>query len=294
MQMIPRPEYPRPQYARPTWMNLNGTWQFEIDHGASGRARGMVEKEKLEGEILVPFCPESELSGVHNTDFMQSVWYRRAFTLPKDAEGKRVLLHFGAVDYKCEAWVNGQSVGVHEGGYVSFTFEITNALREGENTLVVCADDFMRMGRQPFGKQSDRYHSYGCSYTRTTGIWQTVWLEWVAPAYMKKARMVPDAMSGSLFLDVTVDGAAEGMEVEARACTRRCLSSASFTGRIIWAISAGAKCPRGESIPPSRIRWEFSCASGWKASTAIITRLASWAGVRGTKRGAKAATACAT
>ena len=217
MQMIPRPEYPRPQYARPTWMNLNGTWQFEIDHGASGRARGMVEKEKLEGEILVPFCPESELSGVHNTDFMQSVWYRRAFTLPKDAEGKRVLLHFGAVDYKCEAWVNGQSVGVHEGGYVSFTFEITNALHEGENTLVVCADDFMRMGRQPFGKQSDRYHSYGCSYTRTTGIWQTVWLEWVAPAYMKKARMIPDAMSGSLFLDVTVDGAAEGMEVEARA-----------------------------------------------------------------------------
>ena len=217
MQHMPRPEYPRPQFVRPGWMNLNGTWQFEIDHGASGRARGLMEKEKLAQEILVPFCPESALSGVNYKDFMATVWYRRSFNLPAEAAGKRVLLHFGAVDYKCEAWVNGQSVGTHEGGYASFTFEITAAVHAGENTLVVCADDDLRGGRQPFGKQSSRFHSYGCSYTRTTGIWQTVWLEWVSPVYVEKMRLTPDAANGSVYLDATINGPAAGMTLEAAA-----------------------------------------------------------------------------
>ena len=123
MTAIPRSEYPRPQFSRPAWMNLNGTWQFEIDHGASGRARGLIEKEPLAQTINVPFCPESELSGINNKDFMAAVWYRRTFTLPEEALSGRVILNFGAVDYKCEAWVNGVSVGVHEGGYSSFSFE---------------------------------------------------------------------------------------------------------------------------------------------------------------------------
>ena len=214
---IPREEYPRPQFARSTWMNLNGVWQFEMDLGASGRARGLIEKEKLEREILVPFCPESALSGVNYKDFMAAVWYRRTFDLPPEAEGKRVLLHFGAVDYRCEAWVNGQSVGVHEGGYASFTFEITAALHGGENTLVVCADDRQREGRQPFGKQSDRSASYGCSYTRTTGIWQTVWLEWVNPVYIESVQYIPDAENGTLFVDALISGNARGMELSAQA-----------------------------------------------------------------------------
>ncbi|MBE5787767.1 MAG: beta-galactosidase [Clostridiales bacterium] len=216
MHTIPRPEYPRPQFFRPSWMNLNGNWQFEIDHGASGRARGLVEKE-LSGSILVPFCPESPLSGVNHKDFMAAVWYRRSFTLPKAAEGQRVMLHFGAVDYRCEAWINGKSAGVHEGGYASFSFEITAFLQEGENTLVVCADDQLRSGRQPFGKQSDRYHSHGCSYTRTTGIWQTVWLEWVPQTYVKKVKMIPDAQNGVLYLEALVDGDAREMQMQAQA-----------------------------------------------------------------------------
>ena len=195
-------------------MNLNGQWQFEIDHGASGRARGMVERE-LNGVITVPFCPESKLSGVEYKDFMAAVWYRRSFTLSPEAEGRRVLLHFGAVDYRCEAWVNGKSVGVHEGGYVSFTFEVTAALKPGENSLIVCAEDDQRHGRQPYGKQSDRYHSYACSYTRTTGIWQTVWLEWVNPVYIKGVKMIPDATNGTLFLDAEIAGNASGMRLEA-------------------------------------------------------------------------------
>ena len=214
---IPRSEYPRPQFVRPGWQNLNGKWQFEIDNGASGRARGLVEKETLEQTIMVPFCPESELSGVNHKDFMAAVWYRRSFTLPEEAAGQRVLLHFGAVDYKCEAWVNGVSVGVHEGGYASFSFEITDALKAGENVLVVCADDDLRGGRQPFGKQCDRYHSRGCSYTRTTGIWQTVWLEWVPQTYIRSIHMIPDAMNGCVYIDATIDGCAKGMTFHAGA-----------------------------------------------------------------------------
>ena len=198
-------------------MNLNGTWQFEIDHGGSGRARGLIEKETLASSILVPFCPESDLSGVANKDFMAAVWYRRTFTLPEEAKGQRILLHFGAVDYKCEAWVNGKSVGIHEGGYVSFTFEITGAVCEGENTLVICADDDQCHGRQPYGKQCYHYHSSGCSYTRTTGIWQTVWLEWVPQTCLRSFRSVPNAADGSIYIDALIDGNAMGGTLKAEA-----------------------------------------------------------------------------
>lgn len=217
MQTIPRPEYPRPQFVRPSWMNLNGTWQFEIDHGASGRARGMVEKPVYEKSILVPFCPESRLSGIGNTDFMAAVWYRRTFVLPEEAEGQRVLLHFGAVDYACEAWVNGRSVGVHKGGYASFAFEITDALQPGENTLVVCAQDDTRCEVQPTGKQTIVYQSRGCRYTRTTGIWQTVWLEWVSETYISKVKLIPDAANGSIHIEAHVDGPTAGMTLAAHA-----------------------------------------------------------------------------
>lgn len=206
MSQLPRPEYPRPQFVRPGWMNLNGTWQFEIDHGASGRARGLIDGA-YSREITVPFCPESRLSGVEYKDFMAAVWYRRTFTLPEEAQGKRVLLHFGAVDFRCEAWVNGKSVGVHEGGYVSFTFEITDALVPGENTLVVCADDDQRAGFQPYGKQSARYESYGCSYTRTTGIWQTVWLEFLPETHIEKIKIFPSVETGSFDVEALLKGA---------------------------------------------------------------------------------------
>jgi len=214
---IPRSEYPRPQFVRKAYMNLNGVWQFEIDHGASGRARGLVNKPVLDGTIIVPFCPESRLSGVGHTDFMAAVWYRRTFTLPEEAAGKRVMLHFGAVDYRCEVWVNGVSAGVHEGGFASFSFEITKLFTPGENTLVVCADDEPRGGKQPLGKQSVRYHSAGCHYTRTTGIWQTVWLEWVSDTFIRSVKMTPDAQNGRLYIDAELDGNADGAALYADA-----------------------------------------------------------------------------
>lgn len=198
MTTIPRPEYPRPQFVRDAFVNLNGWWQFEADDGDSGLSRGLVEKSPLDGRILVPFCPESDLSGVGRKDFMRAVWYRRAFTLPEAAQGKRVILHFGAVDYACTVWVNGREAGRHEGGYVSFSFDITDQLQPGENTLVVRAQDDTRSPHQPSGKQSEKYESYGCFYTRTTGIWQTVWLEWVDACHILRAEYTPHARDGVL------------------------------------------------------------------------------------------------
>ncbi len=206
--MIPRPEYPRPQFVRDGWVNLNGEWEFEIDQGCSGEARGLPNQPRLSGKIMVPFCPESRLSGVANTDFMNCVWYKRSFTVPAEAVGKRVLLHFGAADYRTKVWVNGLYAGMHEGGYTPFTLEITQALREGNNLLTVSCEDHVRNDMQPNGKQSRLYHSHGCDYTRTTGIWQTVWMEWVNPVYILRSFITPDAMNGTVRFRIETENAA--------------------------------------------------------------------------------------
>lgn len=150
---IPRPEYPRPQMVRSAWMNLNGEWQFEIDAGKSGRERWLYQAEALSERITVPFCPESKLSGIENKDFMASVWYRREIVIPEDWMGNRILLHFGAVDYDTEVWINGVSAGKHRGGYSSFCFDITGYLKADKNVITVCAEDDVRSKLQPAGKQ---------------------------------------------------------------------------------------------------------------------------------------------
>ena len=158
MNTIPRSEHPKPQFHRDSWMNLNGLWAFEIDNGRSGKARGLSAADaQLSGQILVPFCPQSELSGVNHKDFLYGVWYRRTVDLTKEQLSGRVVLHFGAVDYRCEAFVNGVSVGTHTGGYVSFCFDVTEAVREGENVLTVYAEDDERDPLIPRGKQSELF-----------------------------------------------------------------------------------------------------------------------------------------
>jgi beta-galactosidase/beta-glucuronidase len=207
MKNIIRPEYPRPQMVRDQWVNLNGTWEFEMDHGRSGRARDLPSAEKLGQSIIVPFCPESELSGIRYTDFMSAVWYRRSFDVPMNWQGSRILIHFGAVDYDTEVWINGQSVGKHSGGYSSFSFDITSYLKEGEpNVVTVLAEDDVRTGLQTGGKQSSRYASYGCYYTRSTGIWQTVWLEAVSLTYVDAFQIIPDPANQCAHLTVSLAG----------------------------------------------------------------------------------------
>ena len=197
---IPRAEHPDPQWERKNWKNLNGTWQFEIDNAQSGEERGLIEAPALAGEITVPFCPESGLSGVGNTDFMLQVWYKKAvcFTA-EELDGNRVLLHFGAADFKTTVWVNGKLAGTpHVGGFGSFSYDITALLQVGDNLITVKCFDDTRAPNQAGGKQSLRYASYGCFYTRTTGIWQTVWYEIVPETHIQYAKFLPDLENASV------------------------------------------------------------------------------------------------
>lgn len=208
---LPRPEYPRPQMVREAWLNLNGSWEFELDPGVSGEDRGLNAGSPFSRKIVVPFCKESTLSGIGEKEFMLCVWYRRHFDLPADWQDKRVLLHFGAVDYDTKVWVNDSLAGTHRGGYSSFSFEITGLVKAGDNVIVVRAFDDTRSGLQPKGKQCSHYESRGVHYTRTTGIWQTVWLEAVCQTYLKSFRIYPDADGGKVTVQAAVDGEAEGL-----------------------------------------------------------------------------------
>ncbi len=189
----PRAEYPRPQFDRSTWQNLNGTWTYTFDFGRTGKDRGFQNSKGFDGKITVPFCPESKLSGVGHTDFINEIWYHRTLTVPSDWKGKNILLHFGAVDYEATIYINGKFVMKHFGTGSSFTADITKFAKPGETVnLVVDVKDDLRGGKQPGGKQSVLFHSYGCSYTRTTGIWQTVWMEPVSPEGLKQVIATPD------------------------------------------------------------------------------------------------------
>lgn len=207
---IPRPEYPRPRMVRNEWMNLNGQWQFEIDHSDTGVERKFYERTDFDREITVPFVPESKLSGIEYVDFMKAVWYRRTFTLPASWKGGRTLIHFGAVDYRSQVWINGKLVGKHTGGYTPFAFDITDSLNDGENSVVVYAFDDTRDRLQPSGKQSMKYSNYAAQYTRCTGIWQTVWLEHVPDIYVEKLKLTPDVDAGRLLALVSLNARYEG------------------------------------------------------------------------------------
>ncbi len=205
--IIPRPEHPQPMMQRENWQNLNGEWLFEFDFGVSGAERGLFKPDKAEEytkRIRVPFCPESELSGIGYKDFIPAVWYKRSITVTEEHLKGRVLLHFGAVDYECDVYINGEKAGSHFGGYSSFTLDITDFLNIGENDLTVNARDNVRSGKQPRGKQSSAFYSRGCDYTRTTGIWQTVWLEFVPTGYIKTAKYYPDIEAGAFDIELTL------------------------------------------------------------------------------------------
>lgn len=208
---LPRPEYPTPQFARSEWLNLNGEWEFSEDFGISGIERGLARPGAAgyDKKITVPFCRESVLSGIGNVDFCECVWYRRKLTLPEgwQTAGRRVIFHIGASDYETTVYVNGKAFRTHIGGYVEFSYDITPALVPGENVLVIRALDLLRSKAQPGGKQSQRYDSHGCSYTRTTGIWQTLWLESVPDAYLTGLRIVPDVAGRRAVLTLKAENA---------------------------------------------------------------------------------------
>ena len=210
---LPRPEHPRPQFVRERWVSLNGPWEFEFDPADSGLERGLLHRE-LNSTILVPFCPESELSGIGDVDFHPAVWYRRRVRVPDDFSGARAVLHFGAVDHDATVWADGVEVGRHRGGFSGFSVDLGDAAVAGSEVTVVVRARDRRDGVQARGKQSRRYENHDCDYTRTTGIWQTVWLEAVPPASMGRPRTTPDVDASSFWFEVPVHRAPAGARLE--------------------------------------------------------------------------------
>ena len=175
---IPRSEHPRPDFMRDTFYNLNGEWQFAFDDGDQGLRDGWYRPSvALQRRITVPFAYQSRMSGIGPTDEIHPIlWYRRGFTVPPEMAGRRILLCFGAVDYRCRVYVNGALAGAHEGGYAPFALDITLLLRDGENDLCLRVEDAPDCA-QPRGKQYWDRGLMGCWYTPVSGIWQTVYLE---------------------------------------------------------------------------------------------------------------------
>ncbi|MBN2642498.1 MAG: hypothetical protein JXR78_12660 [Victivallales bacterium] len=280
---VPRNEYPRPQFKRDRWMCLNGEWQFEIDNGDSGLQRGFLEQE-LKNRIMVPFCPESKLSGIGCKDFMEAVWYRRHINIPGDWREK-ILLHFQACDYDTTVWVNGHELGSHRGGFTPFCFEISKFIIPGDNVeIVVRARDYSRMHKAA-GKQSlNKYNNQGCFYDRTTGIWQTVWLEPVPQCSFNRPRITPDPTGCCFNIQTPLRGIKnKGMHIKAKIFAKdKLISSASICADLQMTPELTLNIPETDMI-----LWEPGAAFLYDvelelldAGGNVVDRVSSYAGMR--------------
>jgi beta-galactosidase/beta-glucuronidase len=212
---IPRPEFPQPQFEREQWMNLNGSWEFEFDDQNAGLDAHWASGAKtFSRNITVPFCFESPASGINDPSFHPWIWYRRSVTLHSSWTGKRLLLHFGAVDYRAMVWVNGALAGSHEGGSVPFQFDITALVKPGSNVITVRAEDPPTDRFIPRGKQYWEVQSRSIFYKRTSGIWQTVWLEATGASYLEQVRITA-AVDGNVRFAARIARPQPGLEFRA-------------------------------------------------------------------------------
>jgi beta-galactosidase/beta-glucuronidase len=205
---IPRPEYPRPQFVRDNnWINLNGDWDFSFDDsdiGLKERWYKLDSNASFKRKIIVPFCFQSSLSGIGDTSFHEIIWYKKQFDVSKAFLENRTFLHFGAVDYSCTVYLNGEYVGSHEGGYVGFSIDVTNYIIE-YNTLVLRVEDPSQDLEIPRGKQYWKQNLEGIFYPRVSGIWQTVWLEYVSSvSYIKKIKITPNIDKSEIIIEFNI------------------------------------------------------------------------------------------
>jgi beta-galactosidase/beta-glucuronidase len=221
----PLPEYPRPQLIRDNnWKNLNGLWEYAIT------PKTEINPTQFEGKILVPFAVESALSGVKRTVGKDSIlWYRNIITIPATMKGKQILLHFGAVDWQTEVFVNGKSIGTHEGGFDPFSFNITSFLNKGNTQEIkIRVWDPTEDGPQPRGKQVKRPR--GIWYTPVTGIWQTVWLEALPGTYIASTKQTPDIDAHTIKVDVALNKTAENDKVKVEVLDGASVITSEFLG----------------------------------------------------------------
>lgn len=212
---IYRQEHPNPQFERSQWQNLNGEWDFGFKKAAVGfkfsnderRAVKYHNENHYPYKINVPFCVESKLSGIGNTDFVNLAWYRKKVNIHKN--GGRIFLHIGAADYLTTVLVNAKPAGRHSGGYTSFKFDITDLAVDGENEIFILCEDDVKNPLVCRGKQSEQKKSHDCDYTRTTGIWQTVYLEYTPQEYIENFRIYPDAENSSVTISMNFKGTAD-------------------------------------------------------------------------------------
>jgi beta-galactosidase/beta-glucuronidase len=234
---IPRNEYPRPQFVRPEWRCLNGEWQFEMDQGDSGLERGLLARP-LNDKITVPFCPESQLSGIGNTDYQNAVWYRREIEVPAAWSGQRVLLHLQACDYDTTIWVDGRKVRRHRGGFTPITCTLRDSSESQTAFSVVVRARDGSVAPQPRGKQPLELLPSGCLYYRTTGIWQTVWIEPVPASYLGRPRITPSVAHNTLTVACPVIGSRPDQRLVVRLRDER--------GPVVEGC-----CPLGSDLTPS-------------------------------------------
>ncbi|WP_438495854.1 glycoside hydrolase family 2 protein [Paenibacillus sp. IHBB 3054] len=226
---VPRPEYPRPEFLRKEWLSLNGEWDFCFDDERVGEDERwyLVDAPALFTEtIQVPFAFQSKLSGIEDPSFHDVVWYRRSFEVPEAWDGKRLVLHFGAVDYLAKVWVNGQLVASHAGGHTPFQADITPSLIKGSNTIVLRAEDFSRDVTLPRGKQYWLEQSAAIFYTRTTGIWQSVWIEPLSAVHLSKTRLTPDIDRNEIRIRTFLQGFKAADELKLRI-------TVSYSGEVV-------------------------------------------------------------
>jgi len=211
---VPRQEHPRPDMARADWQSLNGPWEFEFDDADKGQAeRWHAGSRKFSKKILVPYCFQSKLSGIADPTFHDVVWYRRSLQIPESWRSKRIQLHFGAVDYEARVWVNGDFAGSHRGGHVSFSVDIADLVKSGGNTIVLRVSDPSTDRTIPRGKQYWKEKSERIWYTRTTGIWQPVWIEAVDAIHVKRLRITPDVDRSQVGIEVLMSRVAPELKL---------------------------------------------------------------------------------
>jgi beta-galactosidase/beta-glucuronidase len=269
--VIPRAEHPRPQFVRPDWLCLNGAWEFR-----AGAERWT--------EITVPFCPEAPLSGVGRTAPMPEVWYRRRAQVPAAWAGREVLLHFQAVDYDATVWVDGEEVARHRGGFTPFSALLPSSVAGCEIEITVRALDDLE-SPQPRGKQTQRPESWGVFYTRTTGIWQTVWLEPVPEVRLLRPRITPDLAGGRLLIRQPVSDSRPGWRVRARAAGVEAAASLGGDYEALLVL----QLPPGEArlwspADPHLYEIHLELLDG---SGTVADRASTYAGLRGIARDGK-------